>query len=315
MSDRETRRREELLSAALDGELTEAERAEVEAMKRDDPEAARLAIALERLDEAAHEDVPPVPPELRASIRERVGVEVRETRGEMVRREVPAWRRPRTLTGIAGVAAALLIAAVFHDEWERDGWVPPSRPPVVQDEPELAKPEPEEDESAPRRKRAVSPDQSAPPTSRPESVAEEDDPRLPPTDVPAPATRSESFTLGASGETAEAAPDAVALAAARNSAVAARLDACSSRWEPPEPLAVVDSRSARRRVSGVLDSLGATTLAMPDVSATVFVVDAARWEAARFRLVSEAGVIIGDANAGAAPEAGEACVVAEIHWR
>jgi hypothetical protein len=109
------RRVEELLSGLLDDELSGEERREALSLMRRDPEARALFERMRAMAEAIRsEDVPAPPPELAAKI----GARLRESGGEVIETSRRRWLGPAALTAAASVAAALLIGALLHDQWE-----------------------------------------------------------------------------------------------------------------------------------------------------------------------------------------------------
>jgi hypothetical protein len=115
MSRRDDTARLERLSAYLDGELTADELREVETMLNQDPEARRTLAALEDVANLTEsEEAPQVPPDLAKRIKAAVG---RERRG--ARRGRGGRRLARWATVAGGVAAALAVAALLHEDWER----------------------------------------------------------------------------------------------------------------------------------------------------------------------------------------------------
>ena len=112
---RDEMRREELLSALIDGELSDEERREAEAMIAADPEAKALLEKLKSLSRAtAEEPVPEVPAALSAKISTRV----RQAGGTLVRPPRRRLLRPTWMTAAAGVAAAFVLGVLVFHQWQ-----------------------------------------------------------------------------------------------------------------------------------------------------------------------------------------------------
>jgi hypothetical protein len=103
----------ELISAMLDGEIDERERAVVEAHLRECPECRDLAGDLTALGAVLADDpVPPVP----AGLAERIGWSLRSQGASRRRLGGMRWPGPGTLAALGGVAAAGILAVLVVRE-------------------------------------------------------------------------------------------------------------------------------------------------------------------------------------------------------
>lgn len=109
------RRIEELLSGLLDDALSGEERREALGLVKRDPEARALFERMRATSEAMRLEEPPALP---AELAEKIGERVRRSGGELIDPPRRRWLGPAALTAAASVAAALLIGALLHDQWE-----------------------------------------------------------------------------------------------------------------------------------------------------------------------------------------------------